>query len=107
MEGAKTGLSSVVVSVLFFISAFITPLMSAIPSVATGVPLVLIGAFMMAPASGIDWDNLSVAIPSFLTITVVPFTYSIHNGIIAGIIVDMLLSAVPKKSQKDLDLVAS
>ena len=71
-------------------------MLSSIPRVATSVPLVLIGAFMMAPcrgrvckfellgSAGIDWDNLRAAIPSFLTITVVPFTYSIHNGIIAG-----------------------
>jgi hypothetical protein len=100
MEGAKTGLSAVVVAFLFFLSAFITPLLSAIPHVATAVPLVLIGVFMMAPCRGIDWDDLCVAIPSFLTITVVPFTYSIHNGIITGILMDAFLDKMPK-SQKD------
>lgn len=98
MEGSKTGLSALVVSALFIVSAFITPLLIAIPKIATAVPLVLIGAFMMSPARGIDWDNLRVAIPSFLTITVVPFTYSIHNGIIAGIFMDLMLACMSKNT---------
>jgi len=99
VEGAKTGLSALVISGLFLVSAFLTPLLSSIPRVATSVPLVLIGAFMMAPCRGIDWDNLRAAIPSFLTITVVPFTYSIHNGIIAGILMDAFLMVSAKKDQ--------
>jgi len=59
--------------------------------VATAAPLVLIGAFMMGPIGGIDWDKLNVALPSFVTCTVVPFTYSIHTGIIAGILMDGIL----------------
>jgi AGZA family xanthine/uracil permease-like MFS transporter len=94
MEGAKTGLSTVICGFLFFLSAFMSPLLSAIPHVATAAPLVLIGAFMMGPISGIDWDNLNVSLPSFVTCTVVPFTYSIHSGIIAGILMDGLLCGV-------------
>jgi len=104
MEGAKTGLSALVVSVLFVFSAFITPLLRAVPHVATAVPLVLIGAFMMAPCCSIDWDNLRTAIPAFLTITVVPFTYSIHNGIVAGILMDIFLEYVPKAAKDTLIL---
>lgn len=100
VEGGRTGLSAVVVSILFFISAFIAPLLKAVPQLATAVPLVLIGAFMMAPCRGIDWDNLRVAIPSFLTMTVVPFTYSIHNGIIAGISMDLFLAFAARFSFK-------
>jgi len=92
VEGARTGLSAVVVAVLFLISAFLAPLLRAVPNTATAVPLVLIGAFMMSPVQGINWDNLRVAIPSFLTLTVVPFTYSIHSGIIAGILMDGFLA---------------
>eukprot|EP00928_Gymnodinium_smaydae_P025940 TRINITY_DN20516_c2_g2_i1.p1 TRINITY_DN20516_c2_g2~~TRINITY_DN20516_c2_g2_i1.p1 ORF type:complete len:617 (-),score=108.24 TRINITY_DN20516_c2_g2_i1:65-1669(-) len=105
MEGAKTGVCSLVTAVLFFLSAFITPLLHAIPAVATAVPLVLIGAFMMAPVRGVDWDNLSMAIPSFLTVTVVPFTYSIHNGIIAGILMDFVLHRMPKGRQADAEVL--
>lgn len=98
VEGSRTGISALVISGLFFLSAFLAPLLSAIPRVATSVPLVLIGAFMMAPCQGIDWNNLRAAIPSFLTITVVPFTYSIHNGIIAGILMDAFLSLTSRAS---------
>lgn len=96
MEGAVTGVSALVVSALFCLSAFMAPVLAAIPHVATAVPLVLIGAFMMAPCSGIDWEDLSVAIPSFLTVTVVPFTYSIHNGILAGILMDAFLALLQR-----------
>eukprot|EP00434_Breviolum_minutum_P031831 symbB.v1.2.028154.t1/scaffold2955.1/size66548/2 len=102
IEGARTGLSAVVVSGLFIASAFLTPVLSSIPRVATSVPLVLIGAFMMAPCRGIDWDNLRAAIPSFLTITVVPFTYSIHNGIIAGILMDAFLMISAGKDEAEV-----
>lgn len=100
MEGAKTGLAAIVVSFLFFFSAFITPLLTAFPPVATAVPLVLIGAFMMSPGRGIDWDDLRIGIPSFLTITVVPFTYSIHDGIIAGIMMDFILGCLPRSAKE-------
>merc|ERR1719161_2967926 len=91
MEGARTGLSSCVCAMLFVISAFTSPLLTSVPQFATSVPLVLVGAFMMAPVAGIDWDDLLIAIPSFVTITVVPFTYSISNGVVAGLLVQMYL----------------
>eukprot|EP00405_Crypthecodinium_cohnii_P024408 CAMPEP_0206488648 /NCGR_PEP_ID=MMETSP0324_2-20121206/42582_1 /ASSEMBLY_ACC=CAM_ASM_000836 /TAXON_ID=2866 /ORGANISM="Crypthecodinium cohnii, Strain Seligo" /LENGTH=504 /DNA_ID=CAMNT_0053967801 /DNA_START=227 /DNA_END=1741 /DNA_ORIENTATION=- len=103
VEGAKTGLMAITVSVLFFFSAFIGPLLAAVPHVATAVPLVLIGAFMMAPCRGIDWENLRIALPSFLTMTVVPFTYSIHTGIIVGILMDFFLVAASKPFGKVVD----
>merc|ERR1719223_1568629 len=90
---------AIVVAIMFFLSAFICPLLTAVPHVATAVPLVLIGSFMMAPCRGIDWDNLRAAIPSFITMTVVPFTYSIHTGILAGILMDMFLNLCSKPFQ--------
>jgi len=102
IEGARTGLSAVVMSLLFLFSAVIAPVLCAVPRVATAVPLVVVGAFMMAPCRYIQWDDLRVALPSFLTMTVVPFTYSIHGGIIAGIIVDHFLTLVTLSSRKDL-----
>jgi len=92
VEGGRTGFCAVVVAVLFALSAFLAPLLAAVPPEATAVPLVLTGAFMMSPVRGINWDNLRAAIPSFLTLTVVPFTYSIHTGILAGILVDAFLA---------------
>merc|ERR1719161_378362 len=94
MEGARTGLSSCVCAVLFVISAFMSPLLISVPRIATSVPLVLVGAFMVAPVAGIDWDDLLVAIPSFVTITVVPFTYSISNGVVAGLLAQMYLDSM-------------
>merc|ERR1719461_664107 len=105
IEGARTGLSAVVMSLLFLFSAVIAPVLSAVPRVATAVPLVIVGAFMMAPCRYICWDDLRVALPAFLTMTVVPFTYSIHGGIIAGMFVDHFLSLVTLPSSKDLSSI--
>jgi hypothetical protein len=66
----------------------------AVPHVVTAVPLIMIGAFMMGPCGGIDWGNLREALPAFLTITVVPFSYSIHNGILAGLLLDTYFAIV-------------
>jgi len=105
IEGARTGLSAVVMSVLFLFSAVIAPVLCAVPRVATAVPLVIVGAFMMAPCRYICWDDLRVALPAFLTMTVVPFTYSIHGGIIAGMFVDHFLSLVTRPSRKELSSI--
>merc|ERR1712008_200534 len=105
IEGARTGLSAVVMSVLFLLSAVIAPVLSAVPRVATAVPLVIVGAFMMAPCRYICWDDLRIALPAFMTMTIVPFTYSIHGGIIAGMFLDHFLSLVSLQSPKDLSSI--
>merc|ERR1740121_2735561 len=92
LEGARTGLSAVVVSILFLFSTFITPLLKAVPDLAAAVPLILIGSFMMEPSRSIAWDNLRVAIPSFFTIVLIP--HAIHNGILVGIMADILFGLV-------------
>eukprot|EP00928_Gymnodinium_smaydae_P018560 TRINITY_DN17064_c0_g2_i1.p1 TRINITY_DN17064_c0_g2~~TRINITY_DN17064_c0_g2_i1.p1 ORF type:complete len:608 (-),score=152.37 TRINITY_DN17064_c0_g2_i1:125-1948(-) len=89
MEGGRTGFSAVVVAALFTLSAFITPLLDSIPDLAAAAPLILIGAFMMEPSRNIAWGNLRVAIPSFLTILLVPFW--IHQGMFVGIALDIML----------------
>lgn len=94
LEGSKTGLSAVVVGVMFAGSAFVSPLLCSVPHVATAVPLVLIGAFMTAPCKGIEWDDLRIAIPAFFIISLMPFTYSIHAGILAGIVMDVFVRSV-------------
>lgn len=94
VEGARTGLSAVVVSALFAFSAFLTPLLTAVPDMAAAAPLILIGAFMMEPSRSIAWDDLRVSIPCFLAITLVP--HSIHSGMTAGIVVDCLLGFVAR-----------
>jgi adenine/guanine/hypoxanthine permease len=85
-EGARTGLASVVTGVLFLLSMVLAPLVSIIPSEAAVPALVLVGFLMMQQVKGIDWDDLEIAIPAFLTIVLMPFTYSITVGIGAGFV---------------------
>ena len=90
--GGKTGLTSVVVAGLFLSFIFIAPLASIIPPSATSPALIMVGVFMMGSVVKIDFERWAVAIPAFLTIVMIPFTYSIANGIGAGIIFYALLS---------------
>jgi adenine/guanine/hypoxanthine permease len=85
-EGARTGLASVVTGVLFLLSMVLAPLVKIIPSEAAVPALVLVGFLMMQQVKGIDWDDVEIAIPAFLTIVLMPFTYSITVGIGAGFI---------------------
>lgn len=85
-EGARTGLSNVIVGVLFLAAMFFTPLYQVIPIEAAAPVLVVVGAMMLAQVRDIDLSDFSIALPAFLTIVVMPFTYSIANGIGAGFI---------------------
>ena len=85
-DGGKTGLVAMTVGVLMLSGLFFTDLFAAVPQFAMAAPLVIIGALMMRQASDIDWDNAEVALPAFLTIVLMPFTYSIADGIAWGII---------------------
>eukprot|EP01066_Platyproteum_vivax_P001498 Platyproteum_vivax@DN11946_c0_g1_i1.p1 len=91
-EGGRTGLTACVTATLFLFSLFLGPLLVAVPVQATAPPLVIIGIFMMAPCRFIDWDNFEQAFPAFLTISVMPLTFSIANGVVAGILSFSLLS---------------
>jgi AGZA family xanthine/uracil permease-like MFS transporter len=93
-EGARTGLASVVTGVLFLLATMFTPLVSTIPNEAATPALVLVGFLMMSQVKNIDWDDLEIAIPAFLTVAIMPFTYSISAGIGAGFIAYVLLRAV-------------
>jgi AGZA family xanthine/uracil permease-like MFS transporter len=96
-EGARTGLASVVTGVLFLLAIFLAPVVAIIPSEAAVPALVLVGFLMMQQVKGIDWDDLEVAIPAFLTIVLMPFTYSISVGIGAGFIAYVLIKVVRGK----------
>ncbi len=97
-EGARTGLASVVTGSLFLVTVFFSPLVAIIPSEAAVPALVLVGFLMMQQVRGIDWDDLDVAIPAFLTIVLMPFTYSITNGIGAGFVAFVLIKMVRGRS---------
>ena len=85
-EGGRTGLTSVVTGALFLLCLFISPLAGVIPPEATAPVLVVVGYLMMRTVGEIDWRDPAIGIPALLTITVMPFTYSIANGIGAGFI---------------------
>jgi AGZA family xanthine/uracil permease-like MFS transporter len=85
-EGGRTGLTAVVVGVLFLLSIFFSPLAEMVPLQAAAPALVIVGFLMMTTVREIPWDDLEIAIPAFLTIVLMPFTYSITNGIGAGFV---------------------
>ncbi|MBS1565683.1 MAG: NCS2 family permease, partial [Bacteroidetes bacterium] len=82
--GGRTGLTAVVGAVLFLPFLFLAPLLSMVPAIATAPALVLVGAFMIKPVVKIRWQQLDEAIPAFLAMVIIPFTYSITQGIIWG-----------------------
>lgn len=85
-EGGRTGLTAIIIGLFFLLSLFLAPVLGSIPLTATSPVAILIGAMMMSQATEIDWNNMSDAIPAFLTMTIMPFTFSITNGIIFGLI---------------------
>jgi AGZA family xanthine/uracil permease-like MFS transporter len=85
-EGGRTGLTSLVVGGLFLLCLFISPLAGVIPAEATAPVLIIVGYFMMRAVSEIDWRDPSIGIPALLTMTMMPFTYSITNGVGAGFV---------------------
>ncbi len=84
--GGRTGLTAVTVGILFLLSMFIWPLAAAIPAAATAPALILVGAMMMEGVIHVAWDDMSEALPAFLTIIVMPLTFSIANGVSLGVI---------------------
>jgi AGZA family xanthine/uracil permease-like MFS transporter len=90
-SGARTGLANVVTGVLFLAAMFFTPLYQVVPVEAAAPALVVVGALMMGGIREIEWSDFSVALPVFLTVVVMPFTYSIANGIGTGFITWVVL----------------
>jgi AGZA family xanthine/uracil permease-like MFS transporter len=82
--GGRTGLTAVVGALLFLPFLFLAPLLSVIPAIATAPSLVLVGVFMISPVTKIKWNQLDDAIPAFLAMVLIPFTYSITQGIVWG-----------------------
>jgi len=97
-EGARTGLASIVTGVLFLGAMFVAPVVGIVPNEAAVPALVLVGFLMMQQVQGIDWNDLEIAIPAFLTIVLMPFTYSITAGIGAGFLAFVLIKAVRGKA---------
>ncbi|MEU0491315.1 NCS2 family permease [Nocardiopsis sp. NPDC006139] len=93
-EGARTGLSSVVTGALFLTAIVFAPVFSIVPAQAASVAMVLVGALMMTHVADIDWSDMGVAVPAFLTIAMMPFAFDIAGGIGIGIIAHTVLRTV-------------
>ncbi|MFE7777549.1 NCS2 family permease [Streptomyces sp. NPDC057445] len=99
-EGARTGFASLVTGGLFALALFFTPLATVVPAQAAAPALVVVGFLLMTQVRHIDWLRYEIAIPAFLTIAVMPFTYSITNGIGAGFIAYVVLKTVLGKARE-------
>ncbi|MEU7472300.1 NCS2 family permease [Streptomyces sp. NPDC044984] len=93
-EGARTGFANLVTGGLFALALFLTPLLTVVPLQAAAPALVAVGFLMMTQVKHIEWDRYEIAVPAFLTIAVMPFTYSITNGIGAGFVAHVVIMAV-------------
>lgn len=96
-EGGRTGLTSVVVGLLFLLALFFSPIAGIVPPQATGPVLVIVGYFMMTIVKDISWGDPGMGIPALLTIIVMPFTYSITNGVGAGFVSYVLVAVLRGK----------
>ena len=97
MAGGRTGLTSVVTGLLFAVALFLSPIFLAIPSFATAPALVVVGFMMITTVFRIDFDDMSEAIPAFVAMIVMPFMYSISEGIALGVISYVLIQIVSGK----------
>ncbi|MBB6638023.1 NCS2 family permease [Cohnella thailandensis] len=93
-EGGRTGLTSSTTGVLFLVSLFLAPIALLIPTPATSAALIVVGVLMMQSVSEIDFKDLTIGIPAFLTVAMMPFTYNIANGISFGIVSYVVLAAL-------------
>lgn len=98
-DGARTGLASVVTGIAFLLSTLFAPLVALVPYEAAAPALVLVGFLMLTQVAGIDWKNIEVALPAFLTIVIMPFTYSIADGIGAGFLAFIVVKLARGKAR--------
>ena len=103
-EGGRTGLTSLTVAGLMLLALFLSPIFLMIPGAATAPALILVGAMMMTPVKNIDFDDFTESIPAFLTIVMMPLTYSISEGILFGVLSFVILKVLTGKF-KDISIV--
>ena len=90
--GGRSGLTSVFCGLFFFIAMFLSPIAQLVPSCATAAALIYVGILMMMSVKNIEWDNLKISVPAFLTLAIMPFTYNISYGIAFGLISYVIIS---------------
>ncbi|GHJ41073.1 NCS2 family permease [Streptomyces sp. TS71-3] len=99
-EGARTGLASVVTGLLFAACLFVAPLTAIVPQEVASAALVVIGAMMMTNARHVDWADRGTSVPVFLTLVIMPFTYSITAGVAAGVISHVVVRAAQGRARE-------
>lgn len=99
-EGARTGVANLVTGGLFLLAMFLTPLVAVVPFEAASTALVVVGFLMLTAIRQIDWTDYTIAVPAFLTVTLMPFTYSISNGIGAGVISYVVLKIATGRARE-------
>ncbi len=99
-EGGRTGLTAVVVAICFLLALFFTPVLAAVPAAATAPALILVGAIMMQGVKDIDWSQTEESIPAFLTLALMPLTYSIATGISFGILSWVLIKLLRGRARE-------
>ena len=105
-EGGRTGMTALIAGLLFLPFMIFSPLLSIVPSIATAPALVLVGVFMMKPVLKINWSKFDDAIPAFIALVLIPFTYSITQGIIWGFISWTIIKlATGKKDEVSITLI--
>jgi len=98
--GGRTGFSAVVCGILFLLALFFTPIVGLIPDAATAPALIIVGALMMEGVRHIDFSDFTESLPAFLVIVLMPFTYSIANGISAGLVIYPLLKLITGRGRE-------
>ena len=99
-EGGKTSLTSYVVAILFAVAMFLSPIAQLIPSAATATALIYVGVLMITNVADIDWKDAAVALPSFLTIAMMSFTYNISFGIGFGLLSYVIIAIATGKAKE-------
>ena len=99
-EGGRTGLTAVIVAILFILSLFFAPIVGIVPPQATAPALIIVGVLMMSPIMEINFNDFTEALPAFLTMAIMPFSYSIANGIAAGLVFFPLVKVSTGKSKE-------
>lgn len=99
-DGGRTGLTALSTAVMFFVSLFLAPLFLVVPPAATAPALVMVGLFMMTPITKIDFNDYTESLPAFLTIIMMPLSYSIADGIIFGVVSYVVIKLLSGKHNK-------
>ncbi|KAJ7072506.1 permease family-domain-containing protein [Mycena amicta] len=95
-EGGKTGITAMVTGLCFFVSVFFAPIFASIPGWATGGALIIVGSLMIRNVRDINWDYVGDAVPSFITLLIIPLSYNIAYGLIAGVLTYLCLNGTTR-----------